>query len=249
MAELKVTQVIVDSIGVSREKLIDEIRNGKKKGRIDEKTIWLDESEVPESFRPKNPDAPKEPESERDRILAQTELLKAQTLYIESQIKLELVQRKRDEPEILAKKSLELSELDKSLNARLGVVVLKENELFLREQTLKNNEQIIANKLTTVDEDCQQKRDSTDAVNLQVQQESDRIVRDTERKRKELDYLQTTITQVKTDAQPLTDYLDKYSNYAQNIATSYHTQQSYEQSNSFWNVSKKLKRLRKSLGF
>lgn len=268
MAELKVTQEILDIIGTTRENLISEIRlyeNTKilpseqqkgKKGRISEKTIFLDETEVPEAFRPKSVDTSKPQDNETSRLLAQAEVYKAETLKIKAEIELTIIKGERDRPDILKQKELDvvaknqyLEDYEKSLKTRENAVILEKNNLNIREQVLKNNEVTLAQKFLTTDAEIQQKRDLADSLNLQLSQEDDKITKEISRKKLELETLKSTIEQVKKEAEPVVSWLTKWANWTNGQATKLHTQKNYDQANALWQKSDTLTKLKQKLGF
>ena len=262
MANLKATEEFFQAKGLSRQAIIERIKDGRIKGLVDEKTIWVDESEWPDFLLPKNPNTPTSP---KDMIVAETEKIKAETARIEAQIKLEEATNKRDRPEKLNQKEQTLTAKEQELNQREEkqketqiLLDAKEQALKVRESQCIMVEKSLEEKKILCDKECQDKLDLKDAEILKRQEELDGVEREIAKQHKTLDYLLKIISTYPDAVKPLVDELNSLIKVAKvNAERQYFASRNtsgkiadYHQNraNRLWGIEDGFKKLLKSFG-
>ncbi len=142
MAQIKVTQDIVDKIGLSRPKLIEMIRAGQMKGTVTDKTIMLDESEIPSSAKV-NPQTGEVQMTPQEKARAE---LDAKKIQLETQA---IDQGFKNMADFLEQRTKQLA---------------KQTELDKREEGIKTREDI----LTKREIECEANSKKNDAVRATI---------------------------------------------------------------------------------
>lgn len=260
MSEIKATREIFEAIGLSREKTIELIRSGKLKGTVTDQAIMIDESEVPEGYRTKRNNTPtKEPENEKEKIITQTDWVKAETQRLKAEIELETIRGERDRPEVLKKKESALAAKELELDVRLQTVEVREKDVAQREITLAPKEKFLNERLAGLERECQEKinqatilaqekLDSADTEVLERTQSLEELDNQISRKQKELADWEARIVKAKEDAQPIIDSIKKYILESHKIAVINQQQKNYAIASSSWKKNDTLKRILSFLG-
>jgi len=271
LATRKATEEFFIAKGLSRQAVIERIKDGRIKGTVDEKSIMVEESEWPDALQIKPKVELTESDVERQKVLDQTELTKAEALKLEAEIKLAIVKGERDKPETLLKKEAELSAMEAALtlkekeyNDKKILIDATEQALNLREVKIINasneaQKQIASDRAKTAQEirDAKDKL-KLDLANLQIEQ--DNITKDIESKKTELTQITDAVENARKTILPITENIQKWINVAKK-----HAEQSYyvstdkrynkqvqqhhqSKSDALWNNKDALERIKKTLG-